>query len=69
MYEVQNRTVPTVVSGWVLARVTFPFPASPHFSQEGTNQLRVPSRSYNTAGAILWLAPNGITGTGTYRIT
>ena len=30
---------------------------SPHFSQEGTNQLRVPSRSYNTAGAILWLGP------------
>ena len=59
MYKVQNRTVPTVVLGWVLARtdgtLPSPFPSSPHFSQEGTNQLRVPSRSYNTAGAILWI--------------
>ena len=27
---------------------------SPHFSQEGTNQLCVPSMSNNIAGAILW---------------
>ena len=37
--------------------VTFPFPASPHFSQEGTNQGDVPSMSNNTAGAILGTHP------------
>ena len=37
--------------------VPFPFPASLHFSQEGTDQARVPSMSYNTAGAILWTQP------------
>ena len=38
--------------------VTFPFPTSPQISQEGTNQLRVPSMSNNTAGANLWQQPS-----------
>ena len=45
-------------TGAHLRYVTFPFPASPYFSQEGTNQACVPSMSYNTAGAILCVTPN-----------
>ena len=38
MYKVQNRTVPTVVSGWVLARTvgTLPSPFPPPHTLSGT---------------------------------
>jgi len=62
VYNVQNRTVPTGVSSWVLARTdgTLPSPfLPPHKSlRKEQIKLRVSSMSNNTAGANLWQQPS-----------